>query len=41
MRVPANMSAGYLVLGETFEFRNVHGPATLSNINFIAISCDL
>ncbi|MCC7359905.1 MAG: hypothetical protein IT317_10530 [Anaerolineales bacterium] len=41
VRVPANMSAGYLVLGETFEFRNVHGPATLDNINFIAISCDL
>ena len=41
VRVPANMSAGYLVLGETFEFRNVHGPATVSNINFIAISCDL
>ncbi len=41
VRVPLNMSAGYLVVGETFEFRNAHGPATISNINFVAISCEL
>jgi len=41
VRVPLNMSAGYLVVGETLEFRNVHGPATITNVNFIAVSCDL
>ena len=41
VRVPLNMSAGYLVAGETLEFRNVHGPATLTNVNFVAISCEL
>lgn len=41
VRVPLNMSAGYLVVGETMEFRNVHGPATITNVNFVAISCEL
>jgi hypothetical protein len=41
IRVPANMSAGYLALGETLEMRSVLGPATIHNVNFAAVSCGL
>jgi hypothetical protein len=37
--VPANMSAGYLVLGDSLEMRSTLGPATIHNVNFVAISC--
>ena len=39
LRLPANMSAGYLVIGATLEMRSVQGPATIHNVNFAAISC--
>jgi hypothetical protein len=39
IRVPANMSAGYLVLGNSLEMRSALGPATIHNVNFVAISC--
>jgi hypothetical protein len=41
IRVPANMSAGYLVASDTFEMRNALGPATITNVNFAAIACGL
>jgi hypothetical protein len=41
IRVPANMSAGYLVAADTFEMRSQLGPATISNVNFAAIACGL
>jgi hypothetical protein len=40
IRIPANMSAGYLVIGQTLEMRSVVGPATVHNVNFIAVACD-
>jgi hypothetical protein len=40
IRVPANMSAGYLVIGDNLEMRSVIGPATILNANFVAVSCD-
>jgi hypothetical protein len=39
IRLPANMSAGYLVVGATLEMRSASGPATIHNVNFAAISC--
>jgi hypothetical protein len=39
IQVPANMSAGYLVFGNNLEMRSTLGPATIHNVNFIAISC--
>ena len=39
IRVPAGMSAGYLVIGKTLEMRTTQGPATVNNVNFIAVSC--
>jgi hypothetical protein len=41
IRIPANMSAGYLVAGDTFEMRSLLGPATLTNVNFAAVACGL
>ena len=39
IRIPANMSAGYLVIGESLEMRSALGPATLHNVNFVAVNC--
>jgi hypothetical protein len=39
IRVPANMTAGYLVIGANLEMRSAVGPVTLHNINFVAVSC--
>lgn len=39
IRIPDGMSAGYLVIGETLEMRSALGPATVNNVNFIAVSC--
>ena len=39
IRVPANMSAAFLVIGQTLEMRTTCGPATVNNVNFIAVSC--
>ena len=39
IRVPANMSAGYLVIGDNLEMRSTLGPATIHNVNFAAVSC--
>jgi hypothetical protein len=39
IRIPANMTAGYLVIGQNLEMRSVAGPATLRNVNFVAVSC--
>ena len=39
IHVPANMTAGYLVIGATLEMRSAVGPATLHNVNFVAVSC--
>jgi hypothetical protein len=41
LRVPGNMSVGYLVLGETLEMRSELGPVTIHNVNFAAVSCGL
>ncbi|MBI3177679.1 MAG: hypothetical protein HYZ35_06785 [Chloroflexi bacterium] len=37
--VPANMSAGYLTIGEALNMISVDGPATIDNANFVAVSC--
>ena len=39
IRIPVGMSAGYLVIGETLEMRGTLGPATINNVNFLAVSC--
>jgi hypothetical protein len=39
LRVPANMSAGYLVAADSLEMRSELGPATIHNVNFAAVSC--
>ncbi len=39
IRVPANMTAGYLVVGQSLEMRSSAGPATIHNVNFVAIRC--
>jgi len=39
VRVPANMSASYLVIAQNLEMRSVVGPVTLHNVNFVAVSC--
>jgi hypothetical protein len=39
VRVPDGMSASYPVIGQTLEMRAVLGPATVNNVNFIALSC--
>jgi hypothetical protein len=39
IKVPANMSAGYLVFERGPEMRSVVGPAIVSNIYMITISC--
>jgi hypothetical protein len=41
LRVPANMSVGYLVAAETLEMRSELGPVTIHNVNFAAVSCGL
>lgn len=38
--VPANMSAGYIRMGQGLEMISVVGPATLTNVNFVTISCE-
>jgi hypothetical protein len=40
LRVPANMSAGYLVAADSLEMRSTLGPATITNVNFAAVACD-
>lgn len=40
VQVPSNMSAGYFVLDNGLQMLSVLGPATLSNINFVTISCE-
>ncbi len=37
--VPANMSAGYLTIGEALNMISVDGPATIDNANFVAMTC--
>ena len=37
--VPAGMYAGY-INNQTFKFTSVRGPATISNVNFVAVMCD-
>jgi hypothetical protein len=39
IHVPEGMQAGYLLLANGPEMRSVSGPATLKDINFIALSC--
>ncbi len=41
LRLPANMSAGYMVFADTLEMRSAFGPATISNVNFAAVACGL
>lgn len=38
--IPANMTAGYLVVGESLYMTSVIGPATIRNVNFGAVSCE-
>ena len=40
LKVPANMSAGVFTMEGVPEMRNILGPATLENVNFVAISCN-
>lgn len=40
IRIPANMSGGYLVFEKGPEMRGVNGPAIVRNIYMIAISCE-
>jgi hypothetical protein len=40
IRVPEGMRGGYLLLVNGPEMRSVDGPATLKDINFIAITCE-
>jgi len=39
IRIPAGMVGGYID-NTTFMFLSANGPATLKNINFIAIVCE-
>jgi hypothetical protein len=39
LRVPQDMSAGYLVFGGNLEMRNVFGPAKVDNIYMAVVSC--
>jgi hypothetical protein len=39
VRVPNGMVAGY-VDNKSFKLLSVHGPATINNVNFVAITCD-
>ncbi|MCC6191305.1 MAG: hypothetical protein IT318_19965, partial [Anaerolineales bacterium] len=39
LRVPANMSVGYLAAAEPLELRSELGPVTVANVNFAAVSC--
>ncbi len=39
IRIPDGMSGGYLVIGDRLEMRTAQGPATVNNVNFIAVSC--
>jgi hypothetical protein len=38
IRVPGGMFAGYID-NKTFVFKSIDGPATIYNVNFVAISC--
>ena len=40
IQVPSNMSAGYFSTESGLQMLNVLGPATLSNISFVTISCE-
>jgi hypothetical protein len=37
--IPAGMTAAYLKLGKSLQMVNVNGPATLSGVYYIAVSC--
>lgn len=37
--VPGGMTAGFMTIVESIEMVSVEGPATIENVNFIAISC--
>jgi hypothetical protein len=40
VRVPANMTAGYLIFGQSLSLTEVGGPAVIDGVNMVAISCD-
>ncbi len=40
IRIPANMTAGYLVLGDSLTMLSAVGPVTIHNVNFVAVSCE-
>ncbi len=39
IHVPEGMSAGFLELANGPEMKTAHGPVTLTDVNFVAISC--
>jgi hypothetical protein len=38
--IPSNMTAGYLVVGQSLYMTSAAGPATIRNVNFAAVSCE-
>jgi hypothetical protein len=40
IRVPANMTAGYMTIGSELKITQVNGPATLENVYMVALSCE-
>jgi hypothetical protein len=40
IHLPAGMSAGFLVITESMEMKSTLGPATITNVNMIAVSCE-
>lgn len=40
VRVPANMTLGYLEIGESLSIRDIPGPATVTNVYLGAVSCE-
>ena len=40
LRIPAGMSAGYLVFSPSMEMKSVNGPVSIQNIYMVIISCD-
>ncbi len=39
IRVPQNMVAGYMKM-DSMDMITVHGPATITNLNFVVITCE-
>jgi hypothetical protein len=40
VRVPANMTLGYLEIGQSLSITDISGPATVTNVYMGALSCE-